>query len=121
MTEKELDAVILHEIGEVEAGTRLGEEWEAMLASMQHSKAELMLRAVRDNLADALSTLPGLLQDDNPASLHFYMANMNNMRKALFPAFVSAYDNWSISADSRELEQLVARHKSLAIRGRDLP
>ena len=40
------------------------------------------------------------------------MANMNNMRKALFPAFVSAYDNWSISADTRELEQLVERAAS---------
>ena len=37
------------------------------------------------------------------------MANMNNMRKALFPAFVTAYDNWSISADTHELEQLVER------------
>ena len=109
MTEKELQSVILHEIGEIEAGKRLGKEWEVMLASMQLSKAELMLRAVRDNLADALSTLPRLLQDDTPASLYFYMANMNSMRKALFPALVSAYDNWSISADSRELEQLVDR------------
>ena len=109
MTEKELHTVILHEIGEIEAGRRLGSEWETMLASMQLSKAELMLRAVRDNLADTLSTLPGLLKNNDPASMHFYMANMNNMRKALFPAFVSAYDNWSISADSRELEQLVAQ------------
>ena len=107
MTEKELQSVTLHEIGEIEAGKRLGKEWEVMLASMQLSKAELMLRAVRDNLADALSTLPGLLRDNDPASMHFYMANMNNMRKALFPAFVSAYDNWSISANTQELEQLV--------------
>ena len=41
--------------------------------------------------------------------MHFYMANMNNMRKALFPAFVTAYDNWCVSNDTRELEQLVTQ------------
>jgi len=109
MTDKELQFVVLHEIGEVQAGQRLGEAWEVMLASMQQSKAELMLRAVRDNLADALSTLPGLLNDAEAASVHFYMANMNNMRKALFPEFVSAYEGWTVSGDTRELEQLVDR------------
>jgi len=109
MTDKELQFVVLHEIGEVQAGKRLGEAWEVMLASMQQSKAELMLRAVRDNLADALSTLPGLLNDAEAASVHFYMANMNNMRKALFPEFVSAYEGWTVSGDTRELEQLVDR------------
>jgi hypothetical protein len=78
-----------------------------MLASMQHSKAEIMLRAVRDNLADVLSTLPGLLKEADAASLHFYMANMSNMRKELFPAVVTAYEHWTVSADTRELEQLV--------------
>ncbi len=118
MTDKELQSVILHEIGEVQAGKRLGVAWEEMLASMQHSKAEIMLRAVRDNLADALSTLPGLLKKADAASIHFYMANMSNMRKELFPAVVSAYENWSVTGDTRELEQLadeaVAHWQSLA-------
>ena len=74
---------------------------------MQHSKAEIMLRAVRDNFADALSTLPGLLQDAEAASIYFYMANMSNMRKTLFPGFVSAYDDWATTGDTRKLEQLV--------------
>ena len=60
-----------------------------------------------DNLADALSTLTGLLNDAEAASVHFYMANMNNMRKALFPEFVSAYEGWTVAGDTRELEQLV--------------
>ncbi len=107
MTDRELQSVMLHEIGEIQAGKSLGEEWKVMLASMQHSKAEIMLRAVRDNLADALSTLPGLLQDAETASMHFYTANMSNMRKELFPGFVSAYESWTVAGDTRELEQLV--------------
>ena len=109
MTDMALQSVLLHEIGEVEAGKRLGNEWKTMISSMQHSKAEIMLRAVRDNLADALSTLPGLLREADEASIHFYMANMSNMRKELFPAAVSAYEDWSASGDIRELEQLVEK------------
>lgn len=106
MTDNELQSAILHEIGEVRAGELLGSDWEAMLASMPHSKAEIMVRAVRDHLADALSTLPGLLSDMRGASLHFYVANMANMRKDLFPRLMTAYETWTVTGNTRELEQL---------------
>ena len=106
MTDNELHAARLHEIGEIRAGELLGSEWEEMLAAMPHSKAEIMVRAVRDHLADALSTLPGLLADINNASLHFYMANMANMRKDLFPKLVAAYEIWTVTGNTRELQQL---------------
>jgi hypothetical protein len=106
MTDNELQSAKLHEIGEIMAGELLGGDWEKMLASMPHSKAEIMVRAVRDHLADALSTLPGLLTDANPASLHFYMANLANMRKQLFPELVAAYEGWAVSGNTRQLERL---------------
>lgn len=112
MTDNELRSAILHEIGEVQAGELLGSEWESMLASLAHSKAEIMVRAVRDHLADALSTLPGLLADMNIASLHFYMANMTNMRKQLAPQLVSAYEIWALSGDAQELEELAKESAS---------
>ena len=108
MTDNELHAVTLHEIGEVEAGTRLGHEWEELLADIPHSKAEIMLRAVRDNLADALSTLPNLLREARAASLHFYIANMTNMRRELSPGLVAAYENWTRSGNTDQLEQHAA-------------
>jgi hypothetical protein len=108
MTDNELRTMLLHEIGEIQAGKILGPEWETLLASLGHSKAELMLRAVRDHLADALSTLPGLLADDNPAAMHFYFGNLSNMRKELFPRLLSAYEIWKISASTRELESLTS-------------
>ncbi len=107
MTDNELRTVILHEIGEVQSGTILGPEWEAMLASLGHCKAEIMLRAVRDHLADTLSTLPGLLADNNPAALHCYFGSLSNMRKELFPRLLSGYEIWKISANTRELGQLL--------------
>ena len=109
MTETELHSALLHEIGEVEAGKLLGEDWEDMLAALPPGKAEIMLRAVRDNLADCLVTLPALLQKAEPAALHFYIGNMSNMRKALFPALVSAYDVWTISGHTRDLQAIAAR------------
>ena len=108
MTDNELCAVKLHEIGEIRAGELLGPDWEEMLASMPHSKAEIMVRAVRDHLADALSTLPGLLSEMNAASLHFYIANMANMRKELFPSLITAYESWITNGDTQALERLTA-------------
>lgn len=94
MTENELQSMLLHEIGEIKAGEVLGEQWELLLSRIPHSRAEIMLRAVRDHLADSLSTFPSLLEQENEASLHFYMGNLNNMRKDLYPALQSAYENW---------------------------
>ena len=94
MTDSVLDLVLLHEKGEVLAGKRLGPEWEAMLAGLPHSGAELMVRAVRDHLADSLTTLPGLVDSGSDASLHFFFANQSNMRKHLFPSAGRAYDRW---------------------------
>ena len=109
MTDNELQSALLHEIGEVKAGELLGVEWETMLASLPPSKAEIMVRAVRDHLADALSTLPGLLENMNPAALHFYMANMTNIRKELFPKLLAAYKSWTVTGNTQALEQLAAQ------------
>jgi hypothetical protein len=104
MTNNELHSVKLHEIGEVQAGERLGNEWEAMLAGLPHSKTEIMVRAVRDHLADALSTLPDLLSEMNVPALHFYIANLTNMRKQLYPSLIAAYEIWTTTGDKRAFE-----------------
>ena len=101
MTDNELNAAVLHEIGEVNAHQVLGGDWEKLLLASAHSKLELLLRAIRDHFADCVSTLPALVEQNNIASLHFYIANLNNMRKSLFPAIISAYDQWRDSNDSR--------------------
>jgi hypothetical protein len=109
MTDNEIEAVILHEIGEVLAGEMLGEAWHEMLAALPHSRAELMARAVRDHLADCLSTLPGLLETGHPAQLHFYFANMKAMRRELFPSLLDAYQTWQTHGDIDALKAQV-RH-----------
>jgi hypothetical protein len=100
ITDNELQNVLLHEIGEIKAGQLLGPEWETMLIQLPHSKSELMLRAVRDHLADAITTLPELIRQNHPASIHFYFANLASMRKHLYPTLVDAYLKWQKSNDT---------------------
>lgn len=106
MTEVEADTLLLHEIGEIEAGKLLGEAWHEMLASLPHSRAELMARAVRDHLADGLSTLPALLEQPNDAPLHFYFGNFKGMRKEIFPGLAQAYERWLESGQREPLQKL---------------
>lgn len=94
MTDNEVEAALLHEVGEWRAEQILGEDWAALLLSVSGTRGELVARAVRDHLADCLSTLPALMEQENEASLHFYFANLKGMRRALFPELTEAYQRW---------------------------
>jgi hypothetical protein len=112
MTEGETDTLILHEQGEFLAGRELGPEWEAMLSGFGKRRAELLARAVRDNWADCLSTLPRLLERPGKAgegSLHFWFSNFDGMRRELFPSLVAAYADWSEGRGRAALERAVER------------
>ena len=90
----ETNTMILHEIGEIEAGKLLGKNWEDMLLILARTKSEILLRAARDILADCLYTIPKLIENEQWASLHFYFANYSGIRKALFPQAYAAYTAW---------------------------
>lgn len=108
MTANETETVILHELGELAAGERLGPEWEEMLLNVAQTRAEHILRAVRDHLADSLSTLPTLLDRGPEASLHFYFANLVGIRGLMFPSLAEAYQKWAEGGRFGELERTVA-------------
>jgi hypothetical protein len=112
MAEAESEAMILHEIGESRAETLLGEDWNTMLGQLTSRHAELLVRAVRDHLADCLVTLPTLLERDATGSLHFYLANLSGLRRALFPALPQAYERWLDDRDTRTLLQIVTAAQS---------
>lgn len=111
MTSLETDAVVQHELGELEAGQLLGPKWEVMLNAIWHTRAELVSRAVRDHLADCLTTLPKLLDEKRHASLHFYMANLSGMRQVIFPALQQAYQHWVDTDSLRAMRETVLRGK----------
>lgn len=80
-----LEQVILHEVGERFAANALGPGWEDMLAGLRDPRTEALARAVRDNLADCLSTLPVLADRADPGPLHLYLALFEGLRRELFP------------------------------------
>ena len=106
MCDREIDTLVAHEIGEITAGKLLGGSWQEMISAADHPPVELMLRSIRDNLADCIMTIPSIIENLEPARLHFYIANMGNMRKVLFPALREAYDSWLIDNSTKQFESL---------------
>lgn len=105
-------SILDHEVGELRAGLELGPDWERMLLDFSATRAELMLRALRDLFADALVTLPALLAELRPGLMHFYASSMTAMRRHLHPAFQPAYQQWLDGDDPRALHDLVSRSES---------
>jgi hypothetical protein len=99
MAEKEAETLILHELGEAMAEPLLGAAWPDLIASFTGRRAEMLARAVRDNLADCLSTLPRLIERDAVCSIHFYFANFEGVRASLFPLLDRAYRSWRESGN----------------------
>jgi hypothetical protein len=92
MAENETESMILHELGEARAGELLGPVWEAMVASVARTSAETQARALRDLLADCLSTLPALVARENLPALHFHFATFDAPRHERFPQALEAYE-----------------------------
>lgn len=110
MTNTELESVIWHEIGEIKAGKILGEKWTQLLMAIPHCKVEMMIRTVRDHLADCLSTMPKLATTDKIPSIHFYFSNLTPMRKKLFPEMENIYQQWFKKHDNQILDDYVCEN-----------
>jgi hypothetical protein len=108
MADNETESMILHELGEARAGELLGAAWPEMIASVSRTSAETQARAVRDLLADCLSTLPALVARGNLPALHFHFATFDAPRRELFPEALAAYDMFLASGSLRSLERVVA-------------
>jgi hypothetical protein len=104
MTRDETETLVLHELGELRAGKLLGSEWEDMLLAVHDRRTEVVLRAVRDLLADCLVTLPSLAARGATRSLLFWIANFDGMRRALAPELADACgaDSTRIDLDTVE-------------------
>ncbi len=108
MVAAEAETLILHELGEREAGRLLGPEWERALHGFERRRAEVFMRAARDHLADCLVTLPALLDRGGAAAVHFWFASLDGMRRELFPRACAAYAEWRDGDRGRALEAVTA-------------
>jgi len=122
MTDAEVESAVWHEVGEVLAGRILGQAWKDRVLEVAGTRHELVARAVRDHLADCLTTLPALLADGAPGPIHFYFANFTGMRALLFPQLREAYESWVNGAPLEVLKAPIppAREHWLAVARRFL-
>ncbi len=102
------EVLILHEIGEMIAEELLAPCWNEMLSDEDRHR-QLFARAVRDSLADCLSTLPGLLAEDNTPGIHFYFASLTPMRKSMFPSLAKAYRQWHSGGSAEGIKSAINR------------
>lgn len=107
MTDDQISTLLLHEIGEVMAHDHLGDAWEEMLSGLPRSRIEILLRAIRDHLADSLSTLPALIAENATTKIHFYIAMLTNLRKSLAPGLVLAYEDWRVTQSNSAFEDYI--------------
>ncbi|MHB8724136.1 MAG: Sfum_1244 family protein [Casimicrobiaceae bacterium] len=106
MAENEMETMVLHEIGEARAGELLGDAWHELLVLVARTRAEPIARAVRDLLADCLSTLPELVAHANLPALHFYFATFDGPRRPLFPQAMLAYEQFLKTGDLDALARI---------------
>lgn len=81
--------LVRHETGEIAAGEILGAEYQWMTYAFHGKPGEMQIRAVRDLLADALSTWPhiaqsGITDSDDTPLLDFWLAGLNGYREKIF-------------------------------------
>ncbi len=107
----ETESMLLHELGEAKAGELLGDAWGEMMVAVARTRGEPVARAVRDLLADCLSTLPALIASDNERALHFYFATFDAPRRELFPDAMAAYEHYARCADPGRLRRVVEEGK----------
>ena len=105
LVDDQCETLVLHELGEFRAGQWLGANWSTMRLALQKRRTDLLVRAVRDHIADFDVTLPSLIgQGDRPA-LHFWFANYEGHRERLFPSLRHAYGAWRGGDDGHALRR----------------
>jgi hypothetical protein len=111
MAGNEMESMILHELGEAMAGEQLGADWDALIASASRTRHEAGARAVRDLLADCLSTLPALIDRADLPALHFHFATFDAPRRQMYPQLMRAYEEFLRSGSFGPLADAAAEGK----------
>lgn len=103
--DEQSEAVLLHELGELRVGRRLGPGWTELLLALPSRRGELHARAVRDQIADLETTLPALLDRGAATLIHVWFAAYDGIREALYPGLVEAYRAWRTGDDGAALRR----------------
>lgn len=87
LAERELEAVVRHEIGEIGEERRLGGRWGRAFSLSCGTKGELLARGLKDVLADTGDggRLAWIVEQEAVVSLGLYAAFSEGLRRQLFP------------------------------------
>ena len=98
------ETYIYHELGEIMDTVFNRKVWREIIAAYPHSTVELLVRVVKDLLADTHEhgTLRYIIRERKEAALAFYVAFIDGLAKVLFAELVASFsefartDNWTM-------------------------
>lgn len=105
----ELETYIYHELGELKDSIFDRFIWREIVASFPHTPIELLVRAIKDLLADTneFGTLSYIVRERKSASLAFYVAFLDGLIKELFPEIIQAFREFIPSKNWQTITQAV--------------
>ena len=104
---EQMETYIHHELGELFDRTFEPDLWREIIATFPHTPIELLARSVKDLLADTheRGTLAHIVRNRKRASLGFYAAFLDGLRKVLFPEMVKAFSEFSAKEEWPQIER----------------
>ncbi len=105
----EIDTYIYHELGEIKDTIFDRTLWQEMIAAYPRTPIELLVRAVKDLLADTNEhgTLKNIVKNHKTASLALYVAFLDGFLKILFPELPKAFKAFTNTRNWDVVEQAV--------------
>jgi len=106
----EIETYLYHEMGEIKDTVFDHDTFKEIISSFPHSPVELLVRSVKDLLANTnkYGMLNYIVHENRSASLGFYVAFMDNFTKKIFPEILIGFDTFTKSKDWRIIKKAVA-------------
>lgn len=107
----EMETYVYHELGEIKDSVFDRDIWRDIIAMFPHTPIELLARTVKDLLADTneYGKLPYITRERKTASLAFYVAFLDGLRKELFPELTEAFQKFKQMRNWEVIEQAISR------------
>jgi hypothetical protein len=106
----EMETYIYHELGELKDTNFDRTQWQEMVSAFPHTPVELLLRSVKDILADTnpWGRLQYIVRERKAASLAFYVAFYDGLPKILFPELKGAFEEFMESCNWAVMEKAIS-------------
>lgn len=107
IVEQEMATYIYHEVGEMHDTSLDRDTLKTIISIFPDSPIEFLARAMKDILADThpKGMLSHIVAERKEASLGFYVAFLDGLRKVLFPEIIDAFSLFQEDDNWRHIEQ----------------